>query len=95
MALELRERTAVLSEAVTVEEVEELVAWLRRTEHPQIDLRNCNHLHTAAFQAIMAFGPKLSATPVDSFLNSQLLPVLTPPRPTEREEHPNDDRDAG
>ncbi|MEV0565987.1 hypothetical protein [Dactylosporangium sp. NPDC050588] len=95
MALELRERTAVLSEAVTVEEVEELVAWLRRTPEARLDLRNCNHLHTAAFQAILAFGPKLSATPVDSFLTAQLLPALEPPKPAEHEEFHNDDGDAG
>ncbi|MFF5227943.1 hypothetical protein [Dactylosporangium sp. NPDC000521] len=95
MALELRERTAVLSEAVTVEEVEELVAWLRRTPEARVDLRNCNHLHTAAFQAILAFGPKLSATPVDSFLTTQLLPALEPPKAAEHEENDDDDGDAG
>ncbi|WP_433090143.1 hypothetical protein ACQP2P_21010 [Dactylosporangium sp. CA-139114] len=94
--LELHERTAVLSAAVTVEEVEEFVGWLRRTPRARVNLRNCNHLHTAAFQAILAFRPKISAAPVDAFLATQLLPVLSPHKSfAATEETHDDDRDAG
>ena len=94
MVLELHERSAVLSETVTVEEVEEFVAWLRRTPKARVSLRNCNHLHTAAFQAILVFSPKITAAPADSFLASQLLPALRPPQAA-TEESRDDDRDAG
>lgn len=96
MPLELHEHTAELNGVVRVEEVEEFVAWLRRTENPRVSLRNCNHLHTAAFQAILAFKPKLSAVPVDSFLSERLLPVLTTQKataPNEGADH--DDGNAG
>ncbi|GAA0709139.1 hypothetical protein Drose_21470 [Dactylosporangium roseum] len=95
MALELRERTAVLSGVVTVEEVEELAAWLRRTPEAGLDLRNCNHLHTAALQAILAFAPKITAVPDDSFLSARLLPVLDPPKTAVAEGTRHDHRDAG
>ncbi|MER7006103.1 hypothetical protein ABT297_24100 [Dactylosporangium sp. NPDC000555] len=95
MALELREDTGTLSGAVTVEEVEELVAWLRRTPGARLSLHNCNHLHTAAFQALLAFAPKVTAAPVDGFLAVRLLPVLDPPNAAVPEGGHHDDRDAG
>ena len=76
MPLELRDRVATLSGVVTVDEVEPLVAWLRSTARGRINLRDCNHLHTAAIQALLLFRPKVSVAPVDSFLSTQVLPLL-------------------
>ncbi len=76
MPLELRDRLATLSGVVTVDEVEPLVGWLRTTPKARINLRNCNHLHTAAIQALLLFQPKISVAPLDSFLATQVLPFL-------------------
>lgn len=93
MPLQLRDDTAVLTGTVRVEDVEELAGWLKATTDPRVDLSDCNHLHTAAFQALTAFRPKVIAAPVDAFLRERLLPVLTDRPQTEGAE--NDDGNAG
>lgn len=76
MPLELAENTATLVGVVTVDEVEQLAAWLRETAKPRVNLRRCNHLHTGALQAMLLFRPKVTAAPADAFLASQVLPLL-------------------
>jgi hypothetical protein len=81
LPLELHDQTATLTGVTTVEEVELLVAWLHATSKPRVNLKQCTHLHTGAFQAMLFFRPKVSAAPADVFLATQLMPVLTQPRP--------------
>ena len=76
MPLELGETTATLSGVVTVDEVEQLAGWLRATARPRVNLRRCTHLHTAAFQAMVRFRPKVTAAPADAFLAERVLPLL-------------------
>ena len=76
MPLELHEASGTLTGVVTVDEVEQLTAWLRATPKAKLNLRRCNHLHTGAFQAIMRFRPKITAAPTDAFLAAQVLPLL-------------------
>ena len=76
MPLELHDTTATLTDVVTVDEVEQLAAWLRVTTKPRVNLRRCNHLHTGALQAMLRFRPKVSAAPADAFLATQVLPLL-------------------
>jgi hypothetical protein len=76
LPLELDERTATLTGAVTVDEVEPFVAWLRATPKGRVNLRACTHLHTGVVQAMLVFGPKVSAPPTDGFLAEWVLPLL-------------------
>jgi len=76
LPLELNEHTATLSDVVTVDEVEPLVAWLRATAKPKVNLRRCNHLHTGALQALLLFQPRITSAPADAFLATQVLPLL-------------------
>ncbi len=76
MPLHFAEGTAVLTGTVVVDEAEPLAAWLRATEAPAVDLAGCDHLHTAALQALMAAGVKVSAAPADDFLRAWVLPML-------------------
>ena len=76
MPLELRDRTATIVDALAVEEVDQLVGWLRSTDRPRVNLRRCTHLHTGAVQALILFQPKISAPPTDSFLAHHVLPLL-------------------
>lgn len=85
MPFESEGRVATLSGVVSVDEVETFVAWLRDTKAPEVDLRDCNHLHTGAVQAMMLFRPKVNAAPANGFLAAQVLPLLAesggvPPR---------------
>ena len=77
MPLELHDENASLIGVVTVDEVEQLVGWLRSSQRPRVSLRRCNHLHTGALQALLLFRPKISAAPKDAFLATQVLPLLT------------------
>jgi hypothetical protein len=77
LPLELHDETANLVGVVTVDEVEQLVGWLRSAKRPKVALRRCNHLHTAALQALLLFRPKISSAPNDAFLAAQVLPLLT------------------
>lgn len=76
MSLQLRDRVATLSGVLTVDEVEPLVAWLRATEKAAVNLRECTHLHTAAFQALLLFRPRVSSVPRDPFLAAHVVPWL-------------------
>jgi hypothetical protein len=76
LPLELHEETANLVGVVTVDEVEQLVGWLRTAKRPKVALRRCNHLHTGALQALLLFRPKISSAPSDAFLAAQVLPLL-------------------
>ncbi|BCJ42288.1 hypothetical protein GCM10010168_87130 [Actinoplanes ianthinogenes] len=77
MPLELRDESISLVGVVTVDEVEQLVGWLRTCQRPKVSLRRCNHLHTGALQAMLLFRPKITSAPKDAFLAEQVLPLLT------------------
>jgi hypothetical protein len=76
LPLELHDENATLIGVVTVDEVEQLVGWLRSSQRPRVSLSRCNHLHTGALQALLLFRPKISAAPKDAFLAAQVLPLL-------------------
>ena len=76
MPLELHDDSATLVGVVTVDEVEQLAGWLRAARRPKVSLRRCNHLHTGALQALLLFQPRITSSPTDAFLASQVLPLL-------------------
>jgi hypothetical protein len=76
MAVKLGKRTAVLVGDVSVEEVEPLTQWLRKTPLPAVDLSQCTHLHTAALQALLAADAILAVPPADPFLAAWAAPLL-------------------
>ncbi|WP_432574009.1 hypothetical protein [Kineococcus sp. SYSU DK005] len=88
MPLHFAEGTAVLTGTVVVDEAEPLAAWLRATDAPVVDLAGCDHLHTAALQALLAAGVKVSAPPADAFLRAWVLPMLVPAPAEEADENP-------
>jgi hypothetical protein len=77
--LELRNATATVTGTVEIEEVEELVGWLRTADKPRVNLRHATHLHAAAVRALVAFGVRVSTPPVDPFLVQHVLPLLQDP----------------
>ena len=97
MPLRLHEQTATLTGAVTVDDAETFTTWLRITTEPSVDLHDCTHLHTAVFQAILAFAPTVIAGPTEPFLARYVLPMLRSEQANadDATEAPNDDSDAG
>ena len=77
MPLELHDNSsATLTGVITVDEVEQLAGWLRANPKARISLKRCNHLHTGALQALLLFGPRITAAPTDAFLAAHVLPLL-------------------
>ncbi|MFC4060348.1 hypothetical protein ACFOWE_18750 [Planomonospora corallina] len=76
MPLELRDRTAVITGVLAVEDVEPLAAWLRAAARPRVNLRDCTHLHTGALQALLVFRPVVTGKPLDPFLAVHVMPLL-------------------
>ena len=97
MSLQLDDRTATLAGVITVDDAEPFTAWLRTITDPQVDLRDCTRLHTAVFQAILAFQPTVTAGPTENFLAAYVLPMLRSGQATARDgtEANDDDGDAG
>lgn len=97
MPLRLHEQTATLTGTVTVDDAETFAAWLRTTAEPSVDLHDCTHLHTAVFQAILAFVPTVIAGPTEPFLARYVLPMLRSEQAIARDatEAKDDDSDAG
>ena len=96
MPLRLHEQTATLTGSVTVDDAETFTAWLRTTTAPSVDLRDCTHLHTAVFQAILVFEPTVTAGPTEPFLARHVLPMLQSEQAPAREasEATDDDSNA-
>ncbi|WP_337062926.1 hypothetical protein [Kineococcus sp. G2] len=88
MPLHFAEGTAVLTGTVVVDEAEPLAAWLRAADGPAVDLAGCEHLHTAALQALLAARVKVAAAPADDFLRAWVLPLLGPAPAEESAETP-------
>lgn len=62
-----------------VEDAETLVVMLQTDSTLGLDLSECQGLHTAVLQAIIAFRPTVHvAPPADSFIGRHLAPLLSP-----------------
>ncbi|MBK9444178.1 MAG: hypothetical protein IPN53_23955 [Comamonadaceae bacterium] len=76
MGLEFRKKTALLSDAVGVEDAEKLLEWLQGKPNAKVDLSACTHLHPANIQVLMAAGVSVCAWPRDAALSDWLKPAL-------------------
>ena len=59
-----------------VEEAETLLMLLE-THGAAVDLSACAHLHTAAFQVLLALGPEVVGPPAAPFAQKHLWPLLS------------------
>ena len=77
MPLILRDDTARLDGACTVEEAEPLAAFLRDTPGAAVDLSACVALHAALAQVLLAARPRIAAPPPDPILAAALAAALS------------------
>lgn len=68
MPIECKKKVAYLRGVCAVEEAETLLAWLNDTPGARINMKECEHLHTAVLQVLLAAKPPLSAPPQNEFL---------------------------
>lgn len=66
MTITYTKSKAVLSAVVSVEETEDLLAWLQAHPKGKLDLSSCAHLHAANLQVLMAARPSIAAWPKDA-----------------------------
>ena len=76
MPIIYKKTVAVLEGVCTVEEAEILWEWLRNNPAGKLNLKACEHFHTAIFQVLMACGARVSVPPADSWLSGLLEGVL-------------------
>lgn len=63
MPIELGDDRAVLSGVCAVEEAESLLAWVLQHPGAPVETADCEHLHTAILQVLMACRPPFASLP--------------------------------
>lgn len=76
MAITYDKKVAVFTDAISIEDAEILLEWLRKTSKSRLDLKHCSHLHAAILQVIMAANPIIDAWPQAEHLRAWLEPAL-------------------
>ena len=74
MGIRYLKKHAALEGCVSVEEAEELAQWLRAQSKPAVHLGNCEHVHAAVLQVLLALRPRLVARPAEPWLD-RVLPA--------------------
>lgn len=83
MALQFDDQVATLAGTVTVEEAETLSNWLKAQQdaergQPAVNLSDCEHVHAAVLQTLLALKPALVGTPANAYLKEVLSAALCP-----------------
>lgn len=76
MAITYKKNMAVFEGAVSVEEAEDLLAWIQKTPKARADFSACTHLHAADLQVLMAAKLYVAAWPLDNDLKTWLHSAL-------------------
>lgn len=77
MPIEFGKNVARLKEICTVEEAETLLEWLQNHPKGQINMKHCQHLHTAILQVLWVTRPRINTLPDDPFLARWVMPLLS------------------
>jgi hypothetical protein len=76
MGIHYQKQSARLTDIVSGEEAEELLAWLQKSSRNKLNLKACTHLHAANLQVLMAARPAISQWPDEQNLKSWLESAL-------------------
>lgn len=76
MAIDYSEERAILKSVVTIQEVDDLQEWLIAHPQGEIDLGECEHMHTAALQTLTSARRTINAWPADTSLRGWIEPLL-------------------
>ena len=81
MALQFDDQVATLAGTVTVEEAETLSNWLKAQVAleggmPAVNLSDCEHVHAAVLQTLLALKPALAGEPANPYLKQVLSAAL-------------------
>ncbi|MFT5716807.1 MAG: hypothetical protein ACI9T7_000985 [Oleiphilaceae bacterium] len=73
MPIKFKKTVAVCENLCTIEEAENLLAWLLDTPKGKVNLKKCTGLHTAIYQVLMALNPPISALPEQESVKNVLI----------------------
>jgi hypothetical protein len=76
MPIDCKKKVAYLRDVCAVEEAETLLMWLHDNPDGRVNMRDCQHLHTAVLQVLVAVKPILSAQPQNEFLSRWVSTAL-------------------
>ena len=75
MAIKLGKKAARFSGVCTIDEAENLLDWVNGHQDPRADLGDCEHLHTALLQILLAHRVQVSRLPQNPWLQQWLQPL--------------------
>jgi hypothetical protein len=86
MSIEYTENQAVFRDVASVEEAQDLLAWLQNKPAATVDLGACTHLHAINLQILMAAQNRIAVWPyepnlrvwLEFVLKSEMSPFLYP-----------------
>ena len=73
MPIKYTERVVYCQGVCDSDEAEPLLQWLQQHPKGKVNLKNCEHLHTAVLQVLFMIHPVITAKPSDKQLNACLL----------------------
>ena len=76
MAITYQKKLTVFQDTVGVEEAEGLLEWFMKNPKNQLNLADCQHLHAANLQVMMAVKPVIAVWPKDANLRAWLESAL-------------------
>jgi hypothetical protein len=76
MAIRYKKNMTVFEGEISVEDAEDLLAWLQKTPKARGDFSACTHLHAANLQVLMAAKLSVASWPLDNDLKTWLQSAL-------------------
>lgn len=77
MAIDYLESEATFKEVVSIQEVDALMEWLLANPEGTINLKECQHMHLAALQALTYAKCQITEWPDDESLKRWIERLLT------------------
>jgi hypothetical protein len=68
MSIRYLKKYAALEGVVGVDDAEALAQWLSQQARPAVHMGQCEHLHGAVLQVLLALAPKVTVPPPDALL---------------------------
>ncbi len=76
MPIVYKKKVAVLDGVCDVEDAESLWAWLQKNPKAKINLKGCQHVHSAVLQVLMKAAPAISIAPQDARIKAWIGATL-------------------
>ncbi|MGN7611812.1 hypothetical protein ACQZV8_06975 [Magnetococcales bacterium HHB-1] len=73
MPMSFTETEALLIDVCTIDEAEQLFEWLLKHPDGALNLGQCEHIHTAILQILMALRPRVVMAPKNAFLSQPVF----------------------